>query len=72
MRRFLSAILGRLTNSIRTKDDRLFKTGISGWENAMNHNIPVSATFYTVQVFAGQSFGELYGALVHPQDKSDV
>ena len=36
---------GRLTNSIRTKDDRLFKTGISGWENAMNHNIPVSATF---------------------------
>ena len=36
---------GRLTNGIRTKDDRLFKTGISGWENAMNHNIPVSATF---------------------------
>lgn len=36
---------GRLTNSIRTKDDRLFKTGISGWENAMNHNIPISATF---------------------------
>ena len=36
---------GRLTNSIRTKDDRLFKTGISGWENAMNQNIPVSATF---------------------------
>ena len=23
----------------------LFKTGISGWENAMNHNIPISATF---------------------------
>ena len=36
---------GRLTNSIRTKDDRLFKTGISGWENAMNHNIPNSSTF---------------------------
>ena len=36
---------GRLTNSISTKDDRLLKTGISGWENAMNHNIPISATF---------------------------
>ncbi len=36
---------GRLTNSIRTKDNLLFKTGISGWENAMNHNIPISATF---------------------------
>lgn len=36
---------GRLTNSIRTKDDRLFKAGLSEWENAMNHNIPVSATF---------------------------
>lgn len=36
---------GRLTNSIRTKDDRLFKAGLSEWENAMNHNIPISATF---------------------------
>lgn len=36
---------GRLTNSIKTKDDRLFKEGISKWEHAMNHNIPISATF---------------------------
>ncbi|WP_294630247.1 putative LPS assembly protein LptD [uncultured Bacteroides sp.] len=36
---------GRLTNSIRTKDDRLFKAGLNEWENAMNHNIPISATF---------------------------
>ena len=36
---------GRLTNSIRTKDDRLFKAGLSEWENAMNHNIAISATF---------------------------
>ena len=36
---------GRLTNSIRTKDDRLFKAGLDEWENAMNHNIPVNATF---------------------------
>ena len=36
---------GRLTNSIRTKDDHLFKAGLSSWENAMNHNIPISATF---------------------------
>lgn len=36
---------GRLTNSIRTNDNHLFKAGISSWENAMNHNIPISATF---------------------------
>ena len=36
---------GRLTNSIKTKDDRLFKEGIAKWENAMQHNIPISATF---------------------------
>lgn len=36
---------GRLTNRIKTKDDRLFKEGIAKWENAMQHNIPVSATF---------------------------
>lgn len=36
---------GRLTNSLKTKDDRLFKAGISAWDNAMNHNIPISATF---------------------------
>ncbi|WP_455593269.1 putative LPS assembly protein LptD [Bacteroides sp.] len=36
---------GRLTNSIKTKDDRLFKENFKKWENAMQHNIPVSATF---------------------------
>lgn len=36
---------GRLTNSIKTKDNLLFKSGFGAWENAMNHNIPVSATF---------------------------
>lgn len=42
---------GRLTNSIRTKDDQLFKTGLGGWDNAMNHNIPVSATFTLFKYF---------------------
>lgn len=36
---------GRLTNSIKTKDNLLFKEDFSKWENAMQHNIPVSATF---------------------------
>ena len=37
---------GRLTNSIRTKDNLLFKSNfVKDWKNAMQHNIPVSATF---------------------------
>lgn len=36
---------GRLTNSIRTKDNLIFKKGISSWTNGMEHRIPVSATF---------------------------
>lgn len=36
---------GRLTNSIRTKDNLLFQKGLSAWDNAMNHNVPISATF---------------------------
>lgn len=36
---------GRLTNSINTKDDLLFKSGLRKWKNAMNHDIPVNATF---------------------------
>lgn len=36
---------GRLTNSIRTKDNLLFQNGLSAWDNAMNHNVPISATF---------------------------
>ncbi|ADV45266.1 putative LPS assembly protein LptD [Bacteroides helcogenes] len=37
---------GRMKNSIRTKDDRLFKSNlIRDWENGMQHDIPISATF---------------------------
>lgn len=37
---------GRLTNSIKTKDTELFNSNlIRDWENAMQHSIPVSATF---------------------------
>lgn len=37
---------GRLTNSIKTKDNELFqKSLIKDWTNGMQHNIPVSATF---------------------------
>lgn len=37
---------GRLTNSIKTKDNELFeKNLIKDWTNGMNHNIPISATF---------------------------
>lgn len=35
----------RLTNSVVTKDTELFSTGISKWKTAMQHNIPVEATF---------------------------
>lgn len=36
---------GRLTNSIDTKDNLLFKSGIRRWKTAMEHTIPLSATF---------------------------
>ncbi len=37
---------GRVTNSIKTKDDMLFKSDlVKDWDNGMNHSIPVSATF---------------------------
>lgn len=37
---------GQLTNSITTKENKLFKSNlIKDWKNAMQHNIPVSATF---------------------------
>jgi len=42
---------GRMTNSIKTKDNLLFKSGFGAWENAMNHNIPVSATFSLFKYF---------------------
>ncbi len=36
---------GNLTNKIHTKDNLLFKTPLTQWENGMQHIIPVSATF---------------------------
>ncbi|KAA6332530.1 LPS-assembly protein LptD [termite gut metagenome] len=36
---------GRMTNSIRTKDNLLFKSNlIKDWTNGMNHSVPVSLT----------------------------
>lgn len=43
---------GRMTNSIQTKDNLLFKSNlIRDWENAMQHNIPISATFTLFNYF---------------------
>lgn len=36
---------GDLRNSITTKENLLFKSGIKQWSHAMKHTIPVSATF---------------------------
>ncbi|MDU1891885.1 MAG: putative LPS assembly protein LptD [Dysgonomonas sp.] len=36
---------GDFRNSIDTKENLLFKSGIKDWKHAMQHNIPVSATF---------------------------
>lgn len=45
VRKDLIALFGTFDNSLKTKDDRLFKAGFREWENAMQHNIPVQATF---------------------------
>jgi hypothetical protein len=42
---------GHLTNSINTKDNLLLKQGISQWNNGMQHQIPVSATFTLFKYF---------------------
>ena len=43
---------GRLKNSIQTKDDKLFKSNlIKDWENGMQHEIPISATFTLFKYF---------------------
>ncbi len=43
---------GRLKNSIQTKDNLLFKSNlIKDWENGMQHEIPVSATFTLFKYF---------------------
>ena len=37
---------GQMSNSISTKEDRLFKSNIiKDWRNGIKHNIPISATF---------------------------
>ncbi len=36
---------GNITNRINTKDNLLFKTPLTQWDNGMQHKIPVSATF---------------------------
>ncbi len=37
---------GQLKNSITTKEDKFFKSSlVKDWENAVNHSIPISATF---------------------------
>ena len=43
---------GRMKNSIDTKDNLLFKSNlIKDWENGMQHNIPISATFTLFNYF---------------------
>ena len=43
---------GRLKNSIDTKDNLLFKSNlIKDWENGMQHEIPISATFTLFDYF---------------------
>ena len=43
---------GRVKNSIKTKDNLLFKKNlIRDWENGMQHEIPVSATFTLFKYF---------------------
>lgn len=43
---------GRMKNSITTKDDRLFKSNIiKDWDNGIQHDIPVSATFTLFKYF---------------------
>lgn len=43
---------GRIRNSIMTKDDRLFKSNIvRDWQNGMQHDVPISATFTLFKYF---------------------
>nr|WP_302831021.1 putative LPS assembly protein LptD [uncultured Bacteroides sp.] len=43
---------GRFSNSIKTKDNLLFKSNlIKDWDNGMKHEIPVSATFTLFKYF---------------------
>lgn len=43
---------GRMKNSIQTKDDLLFKSNlIKDWDNGMQHDVPISATFTLFKYF---------------------
>jgi hypothetical protein len=43
---------GQLRNSITTKEDKFFKSSlVKDWQNAMNHSIPISATFTLFKYF---------------------
>lgn len=43
---------GRLTNSIKTKDDKIFHSSLTrDWINGMQHNVPISATFTLFKYF---------------------
>lgn len=43
---------GRLTNSITTKDNLIFKKSlVRDWNNGMQHNVPISATFTLFKYF---------------------
>ncbi|MDY3789608.1 putative LPS assembly protein LptD [Bacteroides fluxus] len=43
---------GRMKNSITTKDNKLFKSNlVRDWENGMQHDIPISATFTLFKYF---------------------
>jgi len=43
---------GRMKNSINTKDNLLFKSNlVKDWENGMQHDIPISATFTLFNYF---------------------
>lgn len=43
---------GRFSNSIKTKDNLIFKKNlVRDWQNGMQHNIPVSATFTLFRYF---------------------
>ena len=43
---------GRMKNSIQTKDDRLFKSNlVRDWDNGMQHDVPISATFTLFKYF---------------------
>ena len=43
---------GRMKNSITTKDNKLFKSNlVRDWENGMQHDVPISATFTLFKYF---------------------